>query len=360
MAGVTFDEVCKQFPGAESFAVDHLRLDVEDGEFLVVVGPSGCGKTTALRMLAGLETVTSGEITIGGRAVTRVSPQDRDVAMVFQSYALYPHKTVYGNMAFGMRMRGMPKSEIETRVTEVAAMLGLDELLARKPRELSGGQRQRVALGRAIVRRPQVFLLDEPLSNLDAALRLETRINLRELQDRIQTTFIYVTHDQVEAMTLGDRIAVMKDGVLQQIAPPEEIYGRPANVFVAGFVGSPKMNFLPVTLRGGVAETDGVRVPIARAADVDRALLGIRPEAFAVVGAEHHPRVVLKVRAREMLGAEQILYGKIGSNEIAARVDPHLPVTVGDDLTLSLKSEHLHVFDAQSELALENTAERVG
>src|SRR5579884_1450163 len=246
MARVVLEHVTKKF--GEVLAVNDLNIDVRDREFLVLVGPSGCGKSTALRMIAGLEEATSGDIIIGDRRVNDVHPKDRDIAMVFQSYALYPHMSVYDNMAFGLKLRKVPKAEIDRRVKEAAEILGLENLLNRKPKELSGGQRQRVALGRAIVREPQVFLMDEPLSNLDAKLRVQTRAELIKLHQRLQTTVIYVTHDQTEAMTMGTRIAVMKDGVLQQLAPPQEVYDHPSNVFVAGFIGSPAMNFIEAQL----------------------------------------------------------------------------------------------------------------
>src|SRR5881398_2846321 len=251
MATVTYDHVTKKF--GEVTAVDDLNIAVRDGEFLVLVGPSGCGKTTALRMLAGLEEQTSGNIMIGERVVNDVAPKDRDIAMVFQNYALYPHMSVYDNMAFGLKMRKFPKPEIQKRVQDAAEILGIQELLKRKPRQLSGGQRQRVAVGRAIVRHPQVFLFDEPLSNLDAKLRVQMRVELKKLHDRLGTTAIYVTHDQVEAMTLGDRVVVMKDGLVQQVGEPLELYNEPANLFVAGFLGSPAMNFAPVQ----ISETNG-------------------------------------------------------------------------------------------------------
>src|SRR5512135_2743584 len=247
MAEVKYDHVTKQF--GEVKAVDDLSLNVQDKEFLVLVGPSGCGKTTALRLLAGLEEISSGQILIGDRVVNDVAPKDRDIAMVFQSYALYPHMTVFDNMAFGLKLRKVPKADIERRVMDAAKTLGIEALLDRKPRQLSGGQRQRVAVGRAIVREPKVFLFDEPLSNLDAKLRVETRANISKLHQQLQTTFIYVTHDQVEAMTMANRIAVMNKGVLQQIDTPQNLYDRPANLFVAGFMGSPAMNFFKATLR---------------------------------------------------------------------------------------------------------------
>src|SRR5574342_373206 len=264
MAQVVLKDLVKRFD--EVTAVRDVNLQIKDKEFIVLVGPSGCGKSTTLRMIAGLEEISSGEIYIGARLVNDLPPKDRDIAMVFQNYALYPHMTVYDNMAFGLKMRKFPKAEIDTRVREAAQMLGIQELLSRKPRQLSGGQRQRVAVGRAIVRHPQVFLFDEPLSNLDAKLRVQMRVELKRLHERLETTAIYVTHDQVEAMTLGDRVVVMKDGWVQQVGEPLELYGKPANRFVAGFIGSPAMNFADVTIaesNGGVwAESPGMRVRV--------------------------------------------------------------------------------------------------
>src|SRR5438270_8988394 len=276
MASVTYEHVTKRF-GTETLAVSDLNLNIKDTEFMVLVGPSGCGKTTALRMLAGLEEISEGDIKIGERLVNDVPARERDIAMVFQSYALYPHMSVYDNMAFGLKMRGTPKSEIAGKVKGAADILGLDKLLQRKPRQLSGGQRQRVALGRAIVRDPQVFLLDEPLSNLDAKLRGQTRVELQKLHRDLGTTFIYVTHDQVEAMTMGDRIALMYDGVLQQVGTPGEIYDHPANLFVAGFIGSPTMNFVQVTLQDGGAKAAGFDVKLPKPVPGEKAVLGFRP-----------------------------------------------------------------------------------
>jgi multiple sugar transport system ATP-binding protein len=319
---------------------------------MVLVGPSGCGKSTALRMLAGLEEITEGEIKIGERIVNEIPARERDIAMVFQSYALYPHMTVHDNMAFGLKMRGTPKAEIESKVGEAAKILGLDPFLQRKPRQLSGGQRQRVALGRAIVRNPQVFLLDEPLSNLDAQLRVETRINLQKLHQDLGATFIYVTHDQVEAMTMGDRIAVMKDGLLQQVASPREIYDNPVNLYVAGFIGSPKMNFIPVTVSGKTATSSGFSIQLPSAPGVEKGVLGIRPEDLTDVAREGFPQIDVKVEVVEILGSDQFLYGKVGADDIIARVDPQLKVSVGDLVTLSVNMRRLHLFDAESEKAL--------
>jgi multiple sugar transport system ATP-binding protein len=343
MASISYDHVTKRFT-AEAAAVNDLSLEINDTEFMVLVGPSGCGKTTALRMLAGLEDVTEGEIRIGDQPVNNVPARDRDIAMVFQSYALYPHMTVFDNIGFGLRMRGKPASEVRQQVTEAAQILGLEELLKRKPRELSGGQRQRVALGGAIVRHPQVFLLDEPLSNLDAKLRAETRINLQKLHRRLGVTFVYVTHDQVEAMTMGDRIAVMRDGVLQQVATPREIYERPANTYVAGFVGSPPMSFVPVAISGRRAKASGFEIELQSSPGISSGLLGIRPEAL---GAPLDNRVEIEVTvdAVEMLGSDQFIYGTTGTDSLTGRVDPHTVISAGDRVRLGLDIRSVNLFD---------------
>ena len=351
MAPVAYEHVAKRF-GSETMAVRDLTLDVKDGEFMVLVGPSGCGKSTALRMLAGLEEITEGNIKIGDRIVNDVPARERDIAMVFQSYALYPHMSVFDNMAFGLKMRGSPRTEVESRVKEAGRILRLDNLLGRKPRQLSGGQRQRVALGRAIVRQPRVFLLDEPLSNLDAMLRVQTRIELQKMHQRLGTTFIYVTHDQVEAMTMGDRIAVMKDGVLQQVAPPREIYDQPVNMYVAGFIGSPRMNFLPVTISDHKAKASGFELNLPKAPGVGRGILGIRPEHFLPTVAGDDAVIDLKVEVLEILGADQYLYGKVGSDDLIARVDPQLKVSVDDRVRLGVNMSRLHLFDAETEKAV--------
>jgi multiple sugar transport system ATP-binding protein len=272
--------------------------------------------------------------------------------MVFQSYALYPHMSVYDNIAFGLKMRGTDKSEIESRVKEAGRILQLDTLLARKPRQLSGGQRQRVALGRAIVRHPRVFLLDEPLSNLDAMLRVQTRIELQKMHQRLGTTFIYVTHDQVEAMTMGDRIAVMRDGLLQQVAPPREIYDQPVNMYVAGFIGSPRMNFLPVTVSDSQAKASGFELTLPKSPGLERGILGIRPEHFLPTMSADDTAIELKVEVLEVLGADQYLYGKVGADDLTARVDPQLKVSVGDIVRLSVNMQRLHLFDAETEKAV--------
>jgi len=352
MASVTFDHVTKRFAGG-TVAVKDLSLEVRDTEFMVLVGPSGCGKSTALRMLAGLEEITEGEIRIGDTVVNEMPPRDRDIAMVFQSYALYPHMTVHDNMAFGLRMRGMDRADIERRVEHAANILELGPLLKRKPRQLSGGQRQRVALGRAIVREPQAFLLDEPLSNLDAKLRVQTRIELQKQHRALRATFIYVTHDQVEAMTMGDRIAVMRDGVLQQVAPPREIYDRPANMYVAGFIGSPTMNFVAVTVEGRTAKAAGFAVELPSAPGVQRAVLGVRPEAMTEKpAAEGHSTLDMTVEVTEILGADQFVYGAVGGDAITARLDPQVKVAPGDHLRLSVDTRRLHLFEPASGLAI--------
>jgi multiple sugar transport system ATP-binding protein len=351
VASVTYEHVTKKF-SADTTAVNDLSLEIRDTEFMVLVGPSGCGKSTALRMLAGLEDITSGQIKIDDQVVNEMQPRDRDVAMVFQSYALYPHMSVFDNIAFGLKMRGSPRTEIQARVKEAGRILRLDQLLGRKPRQLSGGQRQRVALGRAIVRQPRVFLLDEPLSNLDAMLRVQTRIELQKMHQRLGTTFIYVTHDQVEAMTMGDRIAVMKDGVLQQVAPPREIYDQPVNVYVAGFIGSPRMNFLPVTISDRHVKASGFELDMPKAPGVARGMLGIRPEHLVPKVSGDDAVIDLKVEVLEVLGSDQYLYGRVGSDDIIARVDPELKVSVGDRVRLGLNMQRLHLFEADTEKAV--------
>jgi len=351
VASVTYEHVTKKF-SAETTAVDDLSLSIRDTEFMVLVGPSGCGKSTALRMLAGLEDITAGEIKIDDQVVNKMAPRDRDVAMVFQSYALYPHMSVYDNMAFGLKMRGSPRTQIESLVKEAGRILRLDKLLTRKPRQLSGGQRQRVALGRAIVRHPRVFLLDEPLSNLDAMLRVQTRIELQKMHQRLGTTFIYVTHDQVEAMTMGDRIAVMKDGVLQQVAPPREIYDKPVNMYVAGFIGSPRMNFLPVTISNHQAKASGFELHLPEAPGLEHGILGIRPEHFLPTVSSDDAVIDFKVEVLEVLGADQYLYGRVGSDDLIARVDPELKVAVGDRVRLGVNMQRLHIFNSETEEAV--------
>lgn len=351
MASVTFDQATRRYHGAERPALDNLNLAVADGEFVVLVGPSGCGKTTSLRMVAGLETVDSGSIRIGDRDVTHVDPKARDVAMVFQNYALYPHMTVAQNMGFAMKIAKTPKPEIAERVLAAARLLDLEPYLERKPKDLSGGQRQRVAMGRAIVRRPQVFLMDEPLSNLDAKLRVQTRNQIAALQRRLGTTTVYVTHDQVEAMTMGDRVAVLRDGLLQQFAPPRELYRNPCNVFVAGFIGSPAMNLFTLPVVDSAVALGDWLIPLSRdivssTAAAGEVVVGVRPEHFELgtLGVEMEVDVV------EELGADAYLYGRItGSGKvidrpIVARADGRHPPEKGSRVRLHPEPGHLHFF----------------
>ncbi|WP_343602270.1 sn-glycerol-3-phosphate ABC transporter ATP-binding protein UgpC [Mycobacterium sp.] len=350
MASVRFEQATRRYPGSARPALDRLDLEVADGEFVVLVGPSGCGKTTSLRMVAGLEAVDSGRIRIGGRDVTEADPQDRDVAMVFQNYALYPHMTVAQNMGFALKIARVGKAEIAERVRDAARLLDLEPYLDRKPKDLSGGQRQRVAMGRAIVRRPQVFLMDEPLSNLDATLRVQTRNQIAGLQRRLGTTTVYVTHDQVEAMTMGDRVAVLRDGVLQQCAPPRELYRAPVNVFVAEFIGSPAMNLFTVPIVDGAAALGDWLLPVPREAVGAGAtvIVGIRPEHFELGGVG----VEMEVDVVEELGADAYLYGRITASgngvarPVVARVDGHNPPARGSRLRLHPQPEHLHFFGA--------------
>lgn len=366
MASVTYEHVYKRF--GDVVAVNDLTIHVEDKEFLVFVGPSGCGKTTSLRLLAGLEEISDGQILIGDRIVNDVPPKDRDIAMVFQSYALYPHMSVYDNMAFGLKLRKTPKDEIDRRVKEAGGILGIEHLLDRKPKQLSGGQRQRVAVGRAIVREPAVFLFDEPLSNLDAKLRVQTRAEISKLHQRLATTFIYVTHDQVEAMTMASRIAVMKDGVLQQIDSPSNLYTHPSNVFVAGFIGSPSMNFFDATLieSDGKMEvnTGGFRltVPAEKAAEWrahvgKEVIFGIRPDD--IHSAAYTPPGILeadlmaKVDVTELMGNEIFLYCLTADNkQFIARVDPRERATTGDEIKLAVNMANAHIFDPKTEMSL--------
>ncbi|HEX3507990.1 MAG TPA: sn-glycerol-3-phosphate ABC transporter ATP-binding protein UgpC [Candidatus Dormibacteraeota bacterium] len=351
MSSVTYDHVVKRYT-SDLTVVKDFNVEIKDKEFMVLVGPSGCGKSTALRMLAGLESISEGQIRIGDRVVNDVAAKDRDIAMVFQSYALYPHMSVYDNMAFPLQMQHMKKPDIDTRVKNASRILGLDNFLVRKPRALSGGQRQRVALGRAIVRNPKVFLLDEPLSNLDAKLRGQTRIELQKLHRDLETTFIYVTHDQVEAMTMGDRIAIMNAGILQQVGSPGEIYDHPANLFVAGFIGSPTMNFVPATVENGSAKASGFSVKLPKPIAATKGTLGFRPEAVTDRVTDEANSMQMKVDVVERLGSDQFLYGKVGSDAVTARVDPRMKVDPGDTVKLGLDTRTLHFFDAESELAL--------
>ncbi len=365
MASVTFDHVFKRYD--KTIAVNDLSIDIADKEFLVFVGPSGCGKSTSLRMLAGLEDISEGTIYIGDQAINDVEPKDRDIAMVFQSYALYPHMSIADNMAFSLKLRKMDKSEIDQRVKKAAELLGLTELLDRKPRQLSGGQRQRAAVGRAIVREPKVFLFDEPLSNLDAKLRVQTRAQISKLHRDLGTTFIYVTHDQTEAMTMGSRIAVMKDGFLQQIDTPQHLYDQPNNIFVAGFIGSPSMNFFDVTISksGGqlLAEGPGFTVPtpdrlrepltgyIGR-----KAVLGIRPEdlhdAEFVPSGIRGGTIDAQVDVTELMGNEVFLYLVTSGSQFVARVDPRTRVHIGNRVQMIANLDHVHLFDKASEKAI--------
>ena len=354
MAEVTLTSITKRF--GEFTAVDDITLTIEDGKFTVLVGPSGCGKTTTLRMVAGLEEATAGEICIGGRVVNRVPPKDRDIAMVFQNYALYPHMNVYDNMAFGLKLRKYPKAEINQRVNEAAELLGIEEKLKSKPRELSGGQRQRVAVGRAIVRKPKVFLFDEPLSNLDAKLRVQMRTELEELHHKLQTTTIYVTHDQIEAMTLGDRIAVMKDGAIQQYASPQETYDHPANQFVAGFIGSPAMNLFPASAAYENGRTilsgEGFRIALPAERSLDnlpsRVLMGVRPEDLEGPMTDNTDALTFKVTVKEQLGHSLLVYGRIEDGQIVATLDPHTIIDVGSEIHLQVNLKTAHVFDPET------------
>ncbi len=366
MAQVSIQEVTKVYPGGVK-AVDRVSLEVESKEFVVLVGPSGCGKSTILRMVAGLEEITSGKITIGGKLVNDMPSKDRDIAMVFQSYALYPHMTVFENMAFGLSLRGYPKWEIANRVKEAAEILGISRYLNRKPRELSGGERQRVAVGRAIVRKPLVFLFDEPLSNLDAKMRVQMRTELNKLHMRLQSTMIYVTHDQMEAMTLGNRIAVMHQGVIQQVADPATLYEHPVNRFVASFVGSPPMNFIPgrILRRNGRAYFDegAWRVKIADemvpklvSLDGKTTLLGIRPEdiydKLFVQYAPPENTVTATVEVVEPMGAEVYLHLLLGSHALTARVGGHERPKVNQDMDLVFDMSKVHFFDSETEVAI--------
>jgi multiple sugar transport system ATP-binding protein len=363
MAQVVLKDLNKNYD--EVHAVKDVNLTIRDKEFMVFVGPSGCGKTTTLRMVAGLEEITSGEISIGDRVVNDLPPKDRDIAMVFQNYALYPHMSVYDNMAFGLKMRKFPKAEIQKRVGDAAEILGIQELLKRKPRQLSGGQRQRVAVGRAIVRHPQVFLFDEPLSNLDAKLRVQMRVELKRLHERLETTAIYVTHDQVEAMTLGSRVVVMKDGWVQQVGEPMEIYSRPQNRFVAGFIGSPSMNFIPTTIseqNGSLfAEASGfkMKIPPARTAQMaahkgQTTTLGIRPEDLRVGSSADSADYAFDavVDVVEPLGSEILLDVTLAGQSVVARVEPSVRARPHEKIRLAFVPERIHFFDAKTEAVI--------
>ncbi|CAB4654837.1 MAG: sn-glycerol-3-phosphate ABC transporter ATP-binding protein UgpC [Actinobacteria bacterium] len=353
MASVVFDKASRIYPGTTAPAVDKLDLIVNDGEFLVLVGPSGCGKSTSLRMLAGLEEIDNGRIFIGERDVTNIAPKDRDIAMVFQSYALYPHMTVAENMGFALKIAGKPKEERDRRVLEAAKLLDLEPYLERKPKALSGGQRQRVAMGRAIVREPQVFLMDEPLSNLDAKLRVATRTQIAALQRRLGITTVYVTHDQVEAMTMGDRVAVLKDGILQQVDTPRNLYDNPANAFVAGFIGSPAMNLLIAPVSGGKAKLGDLEIAVPSGVGAT-VTVGVRPESFTPSTAGFH----VLVEVVEELGADAFVYGKPADAavnfanasdegaQVIVRWDPKNPPQPGSTITVTVNPAAIHLFDS--------------
>jgi multiple sugar transport system ATP-binding protein len=362
MAGVTLKGIKKAYGPVT--VIPHFDLDIQDHEFMVLVGPSGCGKSTALRMIAGLEEISGGTIEIGGRVVNDVPPKDRDIAMVFQSYALYPHMTVRENMEFGLKIRKTPREEMNRRVNDAAQILGITEFMERKPKQLSGGQRQRVALGRAIVRKPSVFLFDEPLSNLDAKLRVQTRAEISKLQKTLKTTTVYVTHDQIEAMTMGDRIAVMKTGELQQVGSPLEVYDRPSNLFVASFIGTPPMNFVPATIGsdGATVAASGFTLPVpetfrdaAAQRTGQKVVLGIRPENIREAPREPGDRTVpitVKVEFVEPLGHEVIVHGKVGDDLLVAKVEPHKAPEMDQMIQLVIEVEASHLFDTTTEKRL--------
>jgi multiple sugar transport system ATP-binding protein len=361
MATVTFENVTKRY--GDVVAVDDFSLDIRDAEFMVLVGPSGCGKTTSLRMIAGLEEITDGTLRIGERIINDIPPKDRDIAMVFQSYALYPHMSIRDNLAFGLRLRHVPKVQIEARVKEAAAILDLTRYLDRKPRELSGGQRQRVALGRAIVREPAVFLMDEPLSNLDAKLRVETRANILRLHQRLNTTFVYVTHDQIEAMTMGTRIAVMNEGRLQQVGTPQELYDRPINRFVAGFIGSPSMNFATVEVTGTSDKLEivgpSITLPMppqfreSVGAAGRQLIVGFRPEHL-ILGPVSGGSATVNAKAEvvEYLGNEELIHASGDGRDIVAVIDSSYRVRPGDMLELRVPLERIQLFDPDTNFAL--------
>jgi multiple sugar transport system ATP-binding protein len=362
MANVTLEKLTKRYDNV--LAVNGIDLEIQDKEFIVLVGPSGCGKSTTLRMVAGLEEISDGNIYIGGRIVNDVAPKDRNIAMVFQNYALYPHMNVYKNMAFGLKLRKFPKAEIDERVRRAAKILGIEELLDRKPKQLSGGQRQRVAVGRAIVRDPEVFLFDEPLSNLDAKLRVNMRAELVKLHHRLETTMIYVTHDQVEAMTMGDRIVVMKDGFIQQVGAPLEVYDHPANIFVAGFIGSPPMNFFRGSLSSekdtlyADLKSFKLKVPASRKKSYENYMnkeivFGMRPEDIIDSkpdgGSGEWEKATARVDVLEPLGSEVILELSSGDHSFTARVDPHTTSKINQDITIHFNMAKMHLFDADTE-----------
>ena len=368
MASLSLKNICKKYPNGFE-AVKDFNLEIEDKEFIIFVGPSGCGKSTTLRMVAGLEEISSGELSIDGRIVNDVEPKDRDIAMVFQNYALYPHMTVFDNMAFGLKLRKVPKDEIRKKVEEAAKILDLEKLLDRKPKALSGGQRQRVAMGRAIVREPKVFLMDEPLSNLDAKLRVQMRAEIASLHQRLGATIIYVTHDQTEAMTLGTRIVVLKDGIIQQVDSPQKLYNEPDNLFVAGFIGSPQMNFLDavcsiegdkVSLKIG---NNTIVLPPAKGKKLiegkyngKTVVVGIRPEDIddSQIALETHKDSIFntKVTGYELLGSEVLLYYTINGANMTAKVDSRTPARLGDSIRLAMDIEKIHIFNKETELTI--------
>jgi multiple sugar transport system ATP-binding protein len=364
LARVTLRQLTKLYPGATTPALDHMDLDIADGEFVCLVGPSGCGKTTALRMIAGLEKISGGEVEIGDRVVNDLPPRERDIALVFQSYALYPHMTVYENMSFGLRLRKVPKEEIDKQVQEAARILDLTLFLKRKPGQLSGGQRQRVALGRAIVRQPAAFLMDEPLSNLDAKLRVQTRAEIARLHHRLEATMIYVTHDQVEAMTMADRIAVLNLGVLEQVGTPRELYDTPSNRFVAGFIGSPAMNFVDVVVEGSDStlrltgpdvelQPSELQAAAVRKLDSPTAVLGVRPEHLVVGSPDPGDlRIQATVDVIEFLGNDAHVHVTSGGQDVVATVDAKEPLKVGDKVVLHAPSSRVYLFDPSSGEAL--------
>ena len=367
MASLSLQHINKTYPNGFE-AVKDFNLEIADKEFIIFVGPSGCGKSTTLRMIAGLEEISSGELKIDGRVVNDVEPKDRDIAMVFQNYALYPHMTVFDNMAFGLKLRKVPKDEIKKKVEEAAKILDLEKLLDRKPKALSGGQRQRVAMGRAIVRDPKVFLMDEPLSNLDAKLRVQMRTEISKLHERLGATIIYVTHDQTEAMTLGTRIVVMKDGVVQQVDTPQNLYNAPGNLFVAGFIGSPQMNFLDATVKVNGKDVTlqvgnySLKLPENKAKalidggyDGKTVVMGIRPENVTDdATAFPESTVEAKINVYELLGAEVFLYFDVEGFNMTARVDPHTTSRTGDTVKFGLDMSKVHVFDKETELTITN------
>ena len=368
MASLSLKNIYKIYPNGFN-AVKDFNLDIEDKEFIIFVGPSGCGKSTTLRMIAGLEEISKGELYIDGKLMNDVEPKDRDIAMVFQSYALYPHMSIYDNMAFGLKLRKTPKDEIDKRVKEAARILDIEHLLDRKPKLLSGGQRQRVAMGRAIVREPKIFLMDEPLSNLDAKLRVQMRLEISKLHQRLQTTIIYVTHDQTEAMTLGTRIVVMKDGVIQQVDSPQNLYDRPGNLFVAGFIGSPQMNFIDATVQKEgnnlylVFGPNKITVTPEKAAKLKdyvgkEVTFGIRPEniheSTGFANANANNTVASTVRVFEMLGAEVFVYVTVEGIDVTVRETPGTVVKVGDNINISFDVEKIHIFDKETQVTITN------